>query len=239
MKYPDDSIQSFVSPWWEPDETRTFRRGQLIKAFLPHVSLIPTTLIPTGRTDDPRNHSLVKYQIRPLQIHNRTPLPKLPTAIFPDFQGEIYSVYRAKKRPALVISVGGPDLRPEIRGRGKPHWQSDPTILVAPYYGAEGGAQRAGFSEELARRARRGEYPNFSWDILPLTGSSLAGSILRFDHIQPIGKHHDSYEQTGYCLSEKAMVYVDNWIHWLVEGILDEKSELFYLREAFLSGEFD
>lgn len=156
MKYPDDSIQAFVSTWWTVDESRELRRGRLIKAFLPHVSLVPTTLIPTGRTDDPTNHNLVRYEIRPLQIHSRTRLPKLPCAAFPEIPGEVYSVYRAKKRPALIISVGGPDLKSEVRGRDKPRWQTAPTILVAPYYGAEQSLQRAGFSDELLSRARRG-----------------------------------------------------------------------------------
>lgn len=234
MRYPSDSLQAFVSPWWTLDQKRDLRRGRLIWAFLPHVSLVPVTLIPIGRTDDPTNHNLIRYQTRPLQIHSRTPLPKLPPAAFPDIPGEVYSVYRAKKRPALIISVGGPDLRAEVYGRDKPRWQTDPTILVAPYYGALQSLQRAGFSTELVKRARRGEYPNFSWDMLPLGGSSPEGSILRFDHIQPIGRHHDSYEHTDHCLSEKAMVFIDDWIRWLFEGILPESSDLFYLREELL-----
>ena len=235
MKYPDESIQAYISPWWAKDENRELRRGRLIKAFVNHVDLTPVTLIPEGRSS-PTDHIFVKYKLEPLQIHKRTTLPKLPTAAFPEFSGEIRTVYRAKKRPVLVISMGGPDVPDELR-RGKPRWQTNPTILVAPYYGASEGGKRSGFSGEFIKRVKMAEYPNFLWDILPIaTRSNREGSILRFDHIQPTGRHHDSYEWTEHCLSEKAMQIVDEWLHWLIEEEFpdSEDSELGYLREELL-----
>jgi hypothetical protein len=35
------------------------------------------------------------------------------------------------------------------------------------------------------------------------------------------------------------MVFVDDWIRWLFEGILPESSEFFYLREELLKLEAD
>jgi hypothetical protein len=190
---------------------------------------VPVTLIPKGRSE-PTDHSSVDYKLEPLQIHKRTPLPKLPPAAFPEFEGEVRTVYRAKKRPMLVISTGGPEVPRKIT-EGKPRWQTDPTILAAPYYGASKSSKRSGFRAEFVERVRRGEYPNFQWDLLPLPDRASTESILRFDHIQPIGRHHDSYEWTGHCLSGPAMEIIDQWLHWLIENELPEDSDLLYLRE--------
>ena len=160
----------------------------------------------------------------------KTPLPKLPTAAFPEFEGEVRTVYRAKKRPMLVISTGGLEIPKKII-KDKPRWQTDPTILAAPYYGASESSKRAGFSKEFVERVRRGEYPNFHWDVLPLKDGASEESILRLDHIQPVGRHHDSYEWTKHCLSDPAMEIIDQWLHWLIENELPEESELLYFRE--------
>jgi len=45
-------------------------------------------------------------------------------------------------------------------------------------------------------------------------------SILRLDHIQPIGKHHESIELTDYRLGEEALDIIDEWITWLITGKL-------------------
>lgn len=235
MIYPDKSIQASISPssWWIKDESHELRRGRLLKAFVPHVDLTPVTLIPKGRSDDPTDHSLVRYKLEPLQIHKTRSLPTLPAAVFPEFTGEVRAVFRAKKRPVIVISLGGPEIPDKLR-RGKPRWQTNPTILVAPFYGATEGAERSGFSKKFIERVKRAEYPNFMWDVLPIAPSSKDDSILRFDHIQPIGRHHDSYEWTEHCLSEEAMIIIDEWLHWLIEDDLPEDSLLFDFREELL-----
>jgi hypothetical protein len=46
-------------------------------------------------------------------------------------------------------------------------------------------------------------------------------SVLRFDHIQPIGKHHESYEALPHRLNDDALVLVDEWLAWLRSGGLD------------------
>ena len=117
---------------------------------------------------------------------------------------------------------------------GKPRWQTAPTILVAPYYGADREGKRSGFREEFVERIRRCEYPHYIWDILPLPGGA-GESILRLDHIQPIGKHYESYEWTHYSLSEEAMLILNEWLYWLLEGELPEKSTLLEIREALLN----
>ena len=60
-------------------------------------------------------------------------------------------------------------------------------------------------------------------------------SILRLDHIQPIGKHYESHEWTQYCLSEEAMLILNEWLHWLLEDELPDESTLLDIREALLN----
>lgn len=85
--------------------------------------------------------------------------------------------------------------------------------------------KRAGFNPEFVRRVRRGIYPQFMWDTLPV-GGSTAESILRLDHVQPIGRHHDSIEFTPYRLSEDALSILDEWLRWLIKGDFEEDSIL-------------
>ena len=215
--YPEDSIQHYIEPWWIKDEDNFFKRGQLIQAFIPHVDQIPYTLIPVGRSES-TVHNTANYQIEPLRIKQKRTSSKLPVAALPEYAGEVYTVFRAKKRPAVIVSIGGPEI-PKNMTLGKPKWQTCPTILVAPYYGATISTSRSGYSPELISRFRRCEYPHFIWDQLPLPGETKE-SILRLDQIQPIGKHHDSIIQTGFCLSQDALGVLDEWLDWLLYGDL-------------------
>jgi len=117
----------------------------------------------------------------------------------------------------VILSEGGDEV-PRQLVRGKPAWQTAPTILVAPYYGADEDSTSSGFNPAFVERIKSGEYPQFMWDMLPLTGKDE--SILRMDHIQPIGRHHDSIELTDYRLSEDAIDIIDEWLTWIFTGQL-------------------
>lgn len=61
------------------------------------------------------------------------------------------------------------------------------------------------------------------------------GSILRLDHVQPLGAHQNAYEPTGYALSQDALVMVRDQLDWLMSGSdAPPKGELSELR-AFLA----
>jgi hypothetical protein len=47
--YADDSVQSMMDEWWIEDDSSGYRRGRLIRGFLPHIDQIPRQLIATGR----------------------------------------------------------------------------------------------------------------------------------------------------------------------------------------------
>jgi hypothetical protein len=59
-------------------------------------------------------------------------------------------------------------------------------------------------------------------------------SILRFDHIQPIGRHYEAYEWTQHCLSNEAMLILNEWLHWFLEDDLPTDSTLFDFREELI-----
>lgn len=230
--YPDICLQNFIEPWWIEDENHDYWIGRLLWAFVPHVDQVPATLIAEGR-EDPTNHRNVKYRIEPLQINKTSRDTRLPVAAFPVYLGEVRAVYRAKRRPVLVVGKGGYDVQNSLR-KGFPKWQTSPSILVAPFYGVENIDSRSGWPEKLVERIRRCEYPQYLWDQLPID-SRTKESILRLDQIQPIGKHHFSLEWTKHRLSDYAFTILREQITWLFWGEFPENSKFFKTREFLLS----
>ncbi len=225
---PENSIQELAAPWWEKDSNKDYRRGRLIRAYLPHVDQIPRCLNINGRSES-TVHNKIEYSISPLRVNSPPKKPALPSAALPALYGkEVYTVHKAKKRPAIIISEGGVDIPNALRA-GKPKWQTAPTILVAPCYGGDEGENRSGFNPDFVKKLYDCEFPQFIVDTLPVGG--VKESIIRLDHIQPIGKHHDSVEFTEYCLSEEALKIIDEWVDWLVTGEMDEDSTLYFYRE--------
>jgi len=234
LNYPDISIQSIVGAehWWIQDKKKTYSKGRLIFAFLPHVHQVPYTAIPIGR-EEATVHRTCKLRIEPFSAKKYQPSRPLPVAGMTLFSGEIWALYKAKRRPALIISEGWLDIEPGLR-KGQPRKQTAPTLLVAPYYGAHGEGKRAGLKKEFLERIRRCEYPQLMSDLLPIPGGEE--SILRFDHIQPIGKHHDSVELTSFVLGHDAIEVIDEWITWITTGKFAKNGWIDQTRKEFLDG---
>ena len=228
--YPTDSIQSYVLPWWEEYNEKTLKRGCLIFAFMPHVDQVPNTLTPVGRKNA-EQHDKAIIRVSPLRIKGPRSKEDLPVAALSLFDGEIWTAYRAKKRPCLVLSTEPPEVQNSIRS-GMPKALTSPTILVAPYYGADKDGTRSGYNLGLVERIRHAEYPQFFWDQLPIRGPKE--SILRFDHIQPVGLHYYAYELSGYALSDEAVgLIIDDWLTWAFQGGIPEGSFILdYQNEA-------
>lgn len=229
--YPDISIQSAIapSPWWVEEESKNLRRGRLIWAFLPHVDQIPYTLIPMGRIQATA-HKEVTVRIEPLRIKQPQPHITLPVAGMPSYPREVRIVQRAKRRPCLIVGEGGFPVPKEMT-RGRPGWQVSPTILVAPYHGAEQDGTRAGFPPPFLDRVRRCEFPQFMFELLPI---SAEGSVLYLNHLKPLGAHHASIDLTKFCLSEDAIAILDEWVIWMVTGLLPKNGLIFPARKQFL-----
>jgi len=224
MTFPIDSIQGIVELWWEGCDKNELKRGALIKAFVPHVDQIPNTLIPVGRKEaDEHNKAII--EISPLRINHARPKEKLPVAALSLPEDELWTAYRAKKRPCLVIGTRQPQVDNALR-HDMPRKLTSPTLIVAPYYGADPDGRRAGYNPELVDRIRHAEYPQFMLDYLPIPGPEQ--SILRFDHIQPVGLHYHAYEHSGFCLSDEAVeLILDDWLQWLFYGGLPENCLIF------------
>lgn len=229
QKYPDDAIQTLTSSWWTEDKTETLVRGRLIWTLVPYPEMKPYRLVPIGRGDDARQHLVADFRIETFRVGDPPKgVTAVPVAALPMREGETYVVGRAKRRPALVMSTGGMPVPKTLSG-GQHRWQTIPTILVAPYYGADPSSGRGGWPAPFVQRIRRAEYPQYVWDTLPLAPSELQ-SILRLDHLMPVGADSANWQITPHVLSDEAKGLLDDWIFWLITGNLPEESALFYAR---------
>lgn len=236
MPFPDDSVQSILDPavsWWEQTESKSVERGFLVQAFLPHVDQVPYTIIPKGRKD-PKTHDKAYVQIRELDIKRPRTREDLPVAAMSLNEKEIWSAYRAKKRPCLVVGKARGTVDSAAR-RNMPKRSTDQTLLIVPYYGADQDGTRAGYNPQLVELIRHVRYPQFYMDMLPIGGTEI--SIGRFDQVQPIGRMFNSYEPTGYKLNPKALSILDELFQYYLYNQLDEDSELYAFLDL-LSKEF-
>ena len=195
---------------------------------MPYPNMKPHRLVPEGRGDDPRQHTRANFRIEQFRISDPVPPAEvLPVAALPLRDGEVYYVQRGKVRPSIVLSTGGTDIPREIR-QGEQRWQSASTMLVAPFYGAEPGGVRGGWPMTFVERIRRAEYPQYVWDRLPLGGGTE--SILRLDHVFPIGAEPAAYRLEDLRLSDEALGLLDEWLAWLLTGGLPGDSTLRMIR---------
>ena len=234
--YDEGTLQSYfhseTSPWWTVNKSKELCQGRLLKAFVPHTDLIPNVLIPESR-GEATVHNKINYRIEEFSDTNPPRNPKLPVAALQDFPGERKFVYRAKKRPVVIISLGGPEVPKSLRPGTKPKWQTAPTMLVAPYYGSEKTDLRAGWHGTLVERIQRCEYPQYMWEKLPINNPPRE-SILKFDHVQPLGRHYKSIELTDYVLCDDALEVLNDWLMWLIRNEMPQESYLYEIRESLL-----
>lgn len=224
--YPDICPQNLIEPWWEEDQGEDFKTGRLVWAFLPHVDQIPYRIEPVGR-NEPTEHRNGIVNITRFKIGDSVKKKDLPVAAMPVFDNEMLCVYRTKKRPAILISKGGTNVENRLT-KDKSKWRTNRTVLLAPSYSVKNH-----FSEEFCERVRRCEYPQFMWGDLPIGGTEN-GSIIRFDHLQPVGRSKKSIEFTEYCLSEKAIAFILQWIDWFIFENMDEDSEFCETRSTLM-----
>lgn len=223
MTYPEDCIQSIISPskWWIKNDENKICRGALIYACVPHVDQIPYMFIPIGRKEA-NNHHEATVKVTQLKINQPLKQVPLPVAAMPNMENEVWAAYRAKKRPCLVLRSNFTHVDPNLK-RGKPRHSTAPTITIAPYYGADENGQRSGYTQAFRQRVMHCEYPQFLWDKLP-TNNQPKESILRLDHIMPYGANTNSYNLSSYKLSEDAIKIIDDLLIWNTYGGIPEES---------------
>ena len=54
---------------------------------------------------------------------------------------------------------------------------------------------------------------------------------MRLDHMQPIPRNQNFLELTKHCLSERALLLLDEWIEWLITGNLEKDGSLCEIRD--------
>lgn len=222
--------QTFFSEWWIRAEAGCRARGALVWALLPHVSQVPQQLIVEGREADD-DHTRANYRIEQYSPSHPADTSRLPVAALVQPRGELNLVFRAKRRPAIVLSQGGAEI-PRGQRTGEARWQTNRTILVAPFYGADADGTRGGWHADLVSRIEKCEYPQYVLDSLPLRGSTA--SVLRLDHLQPVGDHQDAVEPTGFMLAPEALGLVGQWLDWFMTGTIAPESDLEIIRQGLL-----
>jgi hypothetical protein len=71
VTYPDGTLQKFFNDnsWWDKRPDKKLIPGRLIWAFIPHVDIMPKSMIPAGRLEDEAgNHSKINFEIADLRI---------------------------------------------------------------------------------------------------------------------------------------------------------------------------
>ena len=132
--------------------------------------------------------------------------------------GETHLVRRGKSRPVVVVASPGDTIEPRFT-RHSASWQHRRALLVAPYYGVQADGTRAGWNPEFVSRIQRAEYSQYVWDRLP-EGGLREGSILRLDHVFPIGDDPANWTLLGYRLRDDAKAILDEWLSWHITGVL-------------------
>jgi hypothetical protein len=182
----EERLQDFFRRWWTTCEKKLpLRRGQLVYAFVPHVGLTPYVLTPEGRTEA-TEHERASVQIERARVGALARKTSLPVAALPQYPGEVWTVHRAKVRPCLVVAVAGSDVPQALAGS----WQTKPAFLVAPAYGSEQTAKRAGWPKPLVERIQACEYPQYLLEQFPRSGDTLGkgpARIWRWQARQGIG----------------------------------------------------
>lgn len=217
MNYPDDCLQSTVKSWWKETTTKNLCMGRLAWAFVPQVVEVPMTLVVEDRQED-TSHGRALIRIEQLNTKKSRKPSKNPLAAMPHREGEHYVVYRGKVRP-VVLLFPFPTLPKAIRTGG---WFTTQTTIAAPFYGADQSGTRAGVEPEFLKRIRHCEYRQYMWDKLPFKNGKTDHSVLRLDHLLPIGLGNATLEYTEFCLTDDALAIMDEWMTWVRSGLLPD-----------------
>ncbi len=219
-------LQDLVENWWI--KSNEVKAGSLIEAFVPHVDQMPYQFEPKGRTN-PLAHQQADLIVKPLKVGELLQQVSLPVAGMPISNPfECWAAYRAKRRPCIVLAGPGDSIDKTLT-RGMANHSTAPTLLVAPYYGITKSQKRSGFNSAFIERVRHIEYKQFLYDELP--HSKGEPSILRFDHVMPIGANTKSYRSLGYELGNEAMQIFREYLQWNIFGGVESDAFILQFKE--------
>lgn len=226
MSFPEHCVQAWISEgWWVKSGSNSLRRGTLVRAFVPYVGG-RQELVPTARSS-PTEHRRLDAELQGFHLSKKHRAPNPPCASFPYFPSERSAVQRGKIRPALVVS----DLARYQERKETASWIKKPSVLIAPYFGADPDGRRAGWPACLVNAIEHYKLPQYLSDSLPIGGP--AKSILRLDQIQPLENSSNEFRFTGWELSEEAVNILDEWVFWYRTGCLDPEGPLYQLVQLY------
>ena len=223
--YPEASVHTLTDNWWETASGGALTRGRLVRTLVPYPDMKPYRLVPQGRGDEVRQHQQASYRIEEFRMGDSArSVSTLPVAGLPLRENETFLVRRGKIRPAVIVAMPGDAIDPELR-RSSASWQYRPAVLMAPYYGVQSDGTRGGWNPEFVSRIQRAEYSQYVWDILP-EGGLPEGSVMRLDHLFPVGNDPANWKLTGFRLRDEALKILDEWLSWHLSGTLIEDGVL-------------
>jgi hypothetical protein len=229
---PEDSIQHYVTPWWVDAREQALRRGRLLKTLVPFPEQATYVLHPEARKDA-TDHSSASVIIEPYGPTTTSRTKSLPVAALPEWPGTRFIISRGRVRPVLVLTEAGPVPAKSLVSGVAPY-QVRPTVLVAPFFGADQDGTRSGLPASFRDRIRHAEYPQYVWDELPL--GAVRESYLRLDQVFPMGTDPAAFQFTDYSLSRESLQVIDEWFDWLRSGdpAPPDDSVLGYLRTELM-----
>jgi hypothetical protein len=225
--YPEDSLHSVCqcTDWWKRTDDTVIRRGDLIRVHVPYVVNQPFKLTPVGRKTA-TDFDKADYRVEPYDASAPTTSPTLPVAGLSLQEKEIFYAYRAKMRPAIVLSTGGEPLSRSDRV-GTARWRSSHTFLGLPT------SRASGWKRGTVTRIRHCEWSQYMWDILP--DSQYGESVFLFGQMQSFSSDYRTYRKSGYRLTDKALDLMDDWLLWYFYGDLSNDGDLRTAREILLN----
>ena len=228
--FPEASVHNLTGDWWEPAAGGEMIPGRLLRTLVPYPDMKPYRLVPEGRGDEARQHQRANYRMEEFRIGDPPKnVSALPVAGLPLRDGETHLVRRGKIRPVVVVASPGDTIEPRFT-RHSASWQHRRALLVAPYYGVQADGTRAGWNPEFVSRIQRAEYSQYVWDRLP-EGGLPEGSILRLDHVFPIGDDPANWTPLGYWLRDDIRAILDEWLSWHISGVLVPDGVLEWARD--------
>lgn len=207
------NVQNLVGNWWVRTEQTKPEVGLIVKACLPYVEQIPHIIEVNGRSSA-TEHYTANFKKLHLNISNPPRQPTFPTAPWLYRGDEISLAIKSKIRPAIIIGISDKlnVSNCDFRANSKRHKNS--YLLVAPYYTMREGNELK-VPQILINRIRLCMYRHLMWAALPFAHADHE-SMLRLDHAQPIGNHHNCFKSYGYKVSPEAMPYFIGYLHWFI-----------------------
>jgi len=211
--YPADKFFTEIKP-------AECTSGQFCWVVSPYLEIIPKIL--DVERNRPEEHDEVTFEIRDASLYDDFKADRvLPVKKLNLRSNEEILVQRAKRRPGIILSVGGDtftDIQRLLRQKGKKHLQGDP-IFVIPCYSIETEDDPTGFIPEMVARIRCLLYRQFFF--FP-SNKRFNEGIARFDRIQVVeGRNPAAIQLTGICLSDDVLSLFLALFVYCITGIED------------------